>query len=325
MNSMRSALPCFLSALAGCFLLACNTTPKQSETTTFVTAPGASKNAPEIAQDDDTRLVRSTERNVKTWQELRLQGKAQQMEAVRRTIARSVDDNFDVFRTIALESDTIIVRNMAVKCIPFAFEMRDDARDTLLVLCKDRDPTLVQNAVLGLGILLHKDTDLTTVISLLASGNTDIRTNAGTALARLFLVKETPRILTPQYNLAIDRLVTMLHDPASIRSRRAAAWALANMRHPDTLPNLISAMKDDDEQVQMGGLRGIQLLGDQRALEAVIDFLDHGPTTQAASWAQQALESIAVQGGFARTKAELADLGTNARSWRKWFRNARMD
>lgn len=323
MNSMRSAALSFSLSL---FLLACNTTTQEeTTTTTTVRAPGAAASAPEIAHDEDTKLVRSTERNVNTWQELRLQGKTQQMDAVRRTIARAVDDNFDVFRTIALESDTILIRNMAVKCLPFAFEMRDDARDTLLVLCKDRDPTLVQNAVLGLGILLHKGTDLTVVVSLLASGKTDIRTNAATALARLFLVKETPRTLSAQYNLAIDRLVTMLHDESSIRTRRAAAWALANMRHPETLPHLISALKDDDDQVQMGGLRGIQLLGDQRALEPVIDFLDRGPSTQAASWAQQALESIAVQGGFARTKAELTDLGTNARSWRKWFRNARMD
>lgn len=318
MCSMRPAL-CALSLL----FVACQP-PKQDSTTNVVKPPGATQNAPDIAQDDVTKLIRTTARNVATWDELRRQGKLQQMTAVRRVIGRAVDDNFDDFRRTVLEADTAIVRNMAVKCIPFAYEQREQARDTLLVLCKDRDLTIVSNAVLGLGILLDKKTDLTPVVALLAHGNVQVRTSAATALIRLFLVKETPRSLTPQYITAMDRLVTMLHDDSSIRSRRAAAWALANMRHPDTLPHLISALKDEDKQVQWGGLNGLKLLGDQRGLEAVLDYLDSGPTTEGASWAVQALEAIALQGGFAKHKSDMKDLGTSPRAWRSWFRERRM-
>ncbi|MHC4930773.1 MAG: hypothetical protein ACYTGV_01090, partial [Planctomycetota bacterium] len=75
---------------------------------------------------------------------------------------------------------------------------------------------------------------------------------------------------------------------------------------------------------QIGGLRGLELLGDQRSLDPLLDYLDDAPTTEAASWARQALEKIAIQGGFAQNAGELTELGTNARLWRKWFRGARM-
>ena len=96
------------------------------------------------------------------------------------------------------------------------------------------------------------------------------------------------------------------------------------MRHPDTLPHLTSALSDDDKQVQWGGLNGIKLLGDQRSLEAVLQYLESGPTTEGESWAIQALESIAVQGGFVKHRAELKDLGASPRAWRSWFRERRM-
>ena len=75
--------------------------------------------------------------------------------------------------------------------------------------------------------------------------------------------------------------------------------------------------------VQIGGLYGMDLLGDARALDALFEFLDKGPTSQAGSWAKKALSTIAVQNGFAETPSELEDLGTSGRMWRKWFRAAR--
>ncbi|MHC4958774.1 MAG: HEAT repeat domain-containing protein [Planctomycetota bacterium] len=317
---MQSAL----ASLPFLLLLACQSPEKASETTTIVRAPGSEKDAPEIAIDENAKLIRGTERNVNTYEELRLQGQTQQMEAVRDSIARSVDDHFDVFDLAARTADTSIVRNMAVKCLPFAIERRADARKTLLVLCTDRDMTILSNAALGLGILRDKDTDLTPVVALLGHGNTQVRTNAAAALMRLFLIKETPRRLTPQYITAMDRLVTMMHDPASIRSRRAAAWALANMRHIDTMAHLVSALQDEDEQVQIGGLVGLKRLGDQRGLEPVLQYLEGGPTKEAASWARQALEVIVIQMGLAQSAGELRDLGTNPRTWRKFIRAARM-
>jgi hypothetical protein len=66
------------------------------------------------------------------------------------------------------------------------------------------------------------------------------------------------------------------------------------------------------------------MLGDQRALEPLLEYLDDAPTTAASSWTVQALEAIAMQGGFAKSHAEMKDLGTSARAWRNWFRDRRM-
>jgi hypothetical protein len=317
-----SVMRCALLALA-LLAVACGSTRKDDNVTTIVETE-IIKDSPELGQDETGRLLRRTDNNVKQHEELRLQGMTQQMVAVHRAIAQSVDDNIDTFRKVALEGDLLLQRNMAVKCLGFAVEQRERARDTLLVLLNDDSITIVANAVRGLGLLRDKDTDITPIVTLCGSGDPAIRTNAAATLAALFLIKETPRQLTPQYHAAIDRLVLLLHDESYTRSRRAAAWALANLRHPTTMEHLISALKDSDVQTQIGGLRGLELLGDQRSLDALLDYLDDAPTTEAASWARQALEKIAIQGGFAKNAAELTELGTNPRLWRKWFRGARM-
>ena len=75
--------------------------------------------------------------------------------------------------------------------------------------------------------------------------------------------------------------------------------------------------------LQIGGLYGIERLGDQRGLEPVLEFMSSTPSAEAASWAKKALVRIAVQGGFTNTPSELDKLGTSAKLWRKWFRAAR--
>ncbi|MHC4341580.1 MAG: HEAT repeat domain-containing protein [Planctomycetota bacterium] len=317
-----SVMRCALLALS-LFAVACGSPPKDDSATTIIETETI-KDSPELNQDETGRLLRRTDNNVKQHEELRLQGMTQQMVAVHRAIAQSVDDNIDTFRKVALEGDLLLQRNMAVKCLGFAVERREKARDTLLVLLNDDSVTIVANAVRGLGLLRDKETDLTPIVALCGSGDPAIRTNAAATLAALFLIKETPRRLTPQYHAAIDRLVLLLHDESHTRSRRAAAWALANLRHPITLEHLLSALRDPDVQTQIGGLHGLELLGDQRSLDPLLDYLDDAPTTEAASWARQALEKIAIQGGFAKNAAELTELGTNPRLWRKWFRGARM-
>ena len=304
-----------LLALTGCRSKPVSTTIIRTET---------ARQAEEFPTDEPTSLVRATARNVGSFIELRQQGKTQQMRAVHGVIAKSVDDNFDTFRQVALEGELSVIRNMATKCLGFAIKKRREARDTLLVLCLDRDKWIVANAVLGFGTLLDKEMDLAPIIALVGSGDVNIRTNAATALIGLFRVKETPRQLTPQYHTAIERLVTLLHDDTSVRSRRAAVWALANIRHPETLPHLVSALEDDDEQVQIGGLRGLEVLGDQRALEALLRFLEGSPTPEAISWVLVALKTIVVQAGLADAKAEMDDLGESPRKWREYIRNARM-
>ncbi len=302
-----------LLALWGC---------KSKPESTAVVKAGSAKDAPELDSDKGSQLARATERNVDQYYELLRQGRTQQSVALRQVVARAVDDDWATFAAVANDEKRSIVRNMSVKCISFASAKRVEARELLLGICANKPPKppwLLANAVLGIGNLLDRETDLTPVISLCGHGDVEVRTNAATALLHLFRVKATPRELTPQYHAAIDRLVTILHDRTSVRGRRAAAWALANLHHPALLDHLISALLDDDEQVQVGGLRGIEQLGDQRALEPLLAYLRKGPTPEGASWAQKALVSIAVQGGFTDKAAELEELGANPKLWEKWF------
>jgi len=315
--TMRFALLLFSAAIFVAPVGCVTTTDEPPPIKTFV------KEAPELELDDDHRLIRRTERNVTQYEELRLQMQTQKMVSLHRAIARTVDENFDVFRDRALEGDTILERDPAVRCLGFSIEHRAEARDTLLILLDERDVTLVRNAALSLGFLRDPETDIGRLVSLLGSGDIWIRTNSATALKEIFLVKETPRKLTPQYYAAIDRLVTLMHEKSSTRARIAAAWALSNLRHPEVLDHLIAALEDDEISVQVAGLRGIKLLGDQRALEALLDFLGGNISDESASWARLALEAIAVQSGLAKHASELQANGTSARKWREWFRAAR--
>jgi HEAT repeat protein len=309
-------------ALWGLLLLAaaCETT-KTGETTLPDTE--TIKDAPEVTGDEDTQLVRRTERNVKYFEELRLQGQTGSMMAVRRTIARTVDENFPTFQRIALDKQVSVQRNMAIQAIGFAAEYRTKARDLLVGLLDEDDPWILANAALALSRLADPETELTRLITLVGHADKEVRTSAATALMEIFNVQQTPRQLPPQYYAAIDRLVSLLHDKATTRGRRAAVFALANLQHPETLDHLASALEDSDEMVQIGGLYGIERLGDQRALEPVLEFLSKTASAEAASWAKKALVRIAVQGGFTNTPSELDKLGTSSKLWRRWFRAAR--
>ena len=201
--------------------------------------------------------------------------------------------------------------------------MRGRTGALLVRLFQDPEPVIVSNAALGVGILRDPKADLTPLVALLAHPELEVRINAASSLKELFVIRDTPRELNAQYITALDRLVGLLHEKRSVRARRAASWAIANMHHPDTLDHLISALADKDEMVQIGGLYGIELLGDQRALEPLLEYLEGGPTREGESWARKALVKIAVQGGFAQTASELDALSTSPREWRNWFRAAR--
>ncbi|MHC5032301.1 MAG: HEAT repeat domain-containing protein [Planctomycetota bacterium] len=318
-GKMRCARALVLGGLV--LLAAACETAKTGETTLPDTE--AIKDAPEITGDEATQLVRRTERNVKQYEELRLQGQTGSMVAVRRTIAQTVDDNFATFKRVALDEESSVQRNMAIQALGFANEYRDEARDMLVAMLGDDDPWILANAALALSRLKDPETDLSRLITLVGHADKEVRTNAATALMEIYNVQQTPRRLTPQHYAAIDRLVSLLHDKATTRGRRAAVFALANLQHPEVLDHLASALEDSDEMVQIGGLYGIERLGDQRGLEPVLEFMSSTPSAEAASWAKKALVRIAVQGGFTNTPSELDKLGTSAKLWRKWFRAAR--
>ncbi|MDH3591441.1 MAG: hypothetical protein OER88_06160 [Planctomycetota bacterium] len=323
MTRLASPVSWFLLAVLGAVLPACSSTPRESETTAPF-SPEAQQDGPEFSTDEGIRLIRSTERNVKHHSELMLQGKTQQMVALRRAVGRTVDDNFQTFEDTALKSEWVIHRNMAVKCIGFAVEERERAFQVLAQIAAEEDVTLVNNAALGMGMLRDKNIDLTILIKLLAHGNVDVKTSAATSIREIWLLQETPRELTPEHWTTIDRLLGLLHERRFARARRAAIWAFANLRHPDVLDHLVSALKDEDEYVQIGGLVGLERLGDQRGLEPILVYLEEGPTTSGVSYARKALVAIAVQAGFAKTPSECDVLGDNPRTWRQWIGVKRM-
>jgi hypothetical protein len=283
------------------------------------------KEALEEEGNEPGQIVRRTRMNVRRYDELRIEMQEQPMAAMRRTIAQSVDDNFDVFVQFAGDKQSSTLRTWSITCLGFAVEKRVQARELLQSLLTEMDvpPWDVANACMALSVMRDKETDLSRVIPLVGHGDPEVRASAATAIKEVWLVTGSPRDLTPQHYAAIDRLVALLHDDATIRGRRAAAWALANLRNPAVLDHLISALEDDDPEVQIGGLRGLEMLGDPRAFEPLFEYLDSNPAEGPQSFALRALQQTAVQNGFAQTKSELESLGTSGKAWRKWLRAQR--
>jgi HEAT repeat protein len=313
-----------LLAAAALLPLACNTPEKEPDI--VVPYEDQVKEALEHEGNEEGQVIRRTYQNVRRYEELRIDMQEQAMSALRRTIARSVDDDFETFKKYALDQQSATLRNWAIACLGFAIEKRVEARKLVESLLVDETtaPWLLANACQALAVLRDKDTDLTLVIRLVSHGNPEVRTSAATAIKEIWFVTQTPRDLTPQHYAAIDRLVSLLHDDATTRGRRAAVWALAYLRHPGVLEHLLGALNDPDAEVQIGALRGIEFLGDARAIEPLCEYLNGNPQDGPASFAVRALQQIAVQNGFAQTKSELESLGTSGKAWRKWFKSERM-
>jgi hypothetical protein len=321
MGKMRRALGAAVLLLGAC------SAPKK-EADIVIPYEDQVKEALEQGGNEQGQIIRRTYLNVRRYEELRIEGQSQPMAAMRRTIGQSVDENFDVFKQHALDkAGSATLRNWSVACLGFAIEKRVAARDLLQAFLVDPDapPWLLGNACQALAALRDKETDLSLVIPLVGHGDPEVRTCAATTIKEIWRVTVPPRELTPQYYAAIDRLAALLHDDATIRGRRAAVFALAYLHHPAALDLLISGLEDDDDEVQIGALYGIELLGDARAIEPLCEYLDEGPAEGPASHAVRALQQIAVQNGFAMTKGELESLGTSAKAWRKWFRAKRSE
>lgn len=313
-----------LLAPAALLLVACNQPEKDPDI--VVPYEDQVKEALEQGGNEEGQIIRRTYQNVRRYEELRIEMQEQPMAAMRRTIGRAVDDDFDVFKRHALDKEVVTLRNWAIACLGFAIDKRVEARKLLESQLTDETtaPWLLANACQSLAVLRDKETNLSLVVRLVSHGDPEVRTSAATAVKEIWYVTQTPRDLTPEYYAAIDRLVALLHDDATTRGRRAAVWALTYLRHPAVLEHLLGALDDRDAEVQVGALRGVETLGDARAIEPLCEYLDGSPQDGPASFAVRALQQIAVQNGFAQTKSELEPLGTSGKAWRKWFRSQRM-
>ena len=274
----------------------------------------------QLERQPSTQLVRRAARNTTIWQDLITQGRPDQATALAIAIGRTVDENFEVFVEVARNGVLKTLRNEAVKCLAFSREHRLEATTVLMGMLDDPTPAIVANAVRGIGLLKDSRTELAPLIHLLAHGSPTVRTESARALKELFMGREPMLVLTPQQRVALDRLGAMSTDRTNTAGRRAAVWALAYMRNPETLYFLISSLEDTDVRVQVGGLLGIERLADPRAIAPLIEYLNRNPTEAGSSWARRALIKIAVAEGRAASEAELATMGTGVAEWQDLFR-----
>jgi hypothetical protein len=317
-----------LPSLVALLPIGCVSTDDNEEPSNIIVVTEAGAEIEEtLALNDQTKLVRQTSESVNTYFELRIQGRTQAAKALRSTIAARVDEDYATFEDMALEGDLLLKRNIAVACLGFASENRVQARTALLRIAENNSEMafLRANAIRAVGILLDPETPLAPVITLLGARDKQLQTEAAGTFKELARVKKTPKVLTPQYHVAIERLAAMLYVKSNQNGRVHAVWALANLRHPATFDHLVAALGDRYEEVQIGALYGLTLLGDQRAIEPLLSFLGDGQTTTAESWCVKALKAIVVQAGLATDRSELIPLGTSPRKWREYIRAARSD
>ncbi len=327
-SSLTTASTVLCAAMTVLFPVACvSVDQNKGPASVIAVAEAGAEIEKTLELDDDTRLVRSTSESVNSYFELRIQGREQASAALRTTIASRVDEDYEIFEEMALEGDLLLKRNIAVVCLGFADENRVRARTSLLRIAENRSEMafLRANAIRSVGILLDPDTPIGPVITLLDARDKKLRTEAAGAFKELARVKKTPKVLTPQYHVAIERLAAMLYVKSNQNGRVNAVWALANIRHPATFDHLVAALGDRYEEVQIGAIYGLTLLGDQRALEPILSFLADGPTSAAESWCVKALRMIVIQAGLATDRAKLIPLGDSPRKWREFIRAARFD
>ena len=100
-----------LAGLGGLFASACASSDatKSDEVTNIVTVGvGAEEDQPALGGSDVAKRVRNTAESVKRYEELKLQGNSRAMIALRTTIARTVDEDFNDYRDMALTLDSLV-------------------------------------------------------------------------------------------------------------------------------------------------------------------------------------------------------------------------
>ncbi len=307
---------CRFLVLALALAVACKSKPA---VTTRVT-PISLELPEQLERQPSTKLIRRTARNTTIWQELITQGRPDQATSLAIAIGRTVDENFEVFVDVAQNGVLKTLRNEAVKCLAFSRKHRFEATNVLMGMLDEPTPAIVANAVRGIGLLKDPRTDIAPLIDLLSHGTPTVRTESARALKELFAEREPMLFLTAQQRVALDRLAGMTTDRTNTAGRRAAVWALAYMRNPETLDFMISALEDTDVRVQVGGLFGIESLADPRAIAPLIRYLSRTSTEAGSSWARRALIKIAVAEGRAASEGELAKMGTGVAEWQDFFR-----
>jgi hypothetical protein len=87
------------------------------------------------------------------------------------------------------------------------------------------------------------------------------------------LRKEAVFALTKIVNDKSLGTLCMLLGESNVEMRQAGAWALSNIRAPESIICLLAALDDEDENVRDWAIRGLRDMDDARALQGLADAL----------------------------------------------------
>lgn len=77
----------------------------------------------------------------------------------------------------------------------------------------------------------------------------------------------------------LGTICTLLGDP-NVEIRQSGAWALSNIRSPESIVCLLAALDDDDELVRDWAIRGLRDMDDSRALQGLADAVHKAPSKE---------------------------------------------
>jgi HEAT repeat protein len=147
-------------------------------------------------------------------------------------------------------------RNRQVAAMAIGFSGSERALPPLLAALDDELPAVVQNALIGLGLLAQADTPLEKIRRLLLEApESKTRNNAGFALQRLLEVGvRSPGLL--------DDLRLALIDPEP-GVRVQAATSLRLLQDPKALPDLADRLQDNEDLVAVAAARAMRRIGQE--------------------------------------------------------------
>jgi HEAT repeat protein len=217
---------------------------------------------------------------------------------LRRGARQRLDELIDLLETGA-------PRNRQVAAMAIGFSGSERALPPLLAALDDELPGIVQNALIGLGLLANADTPLVRIRELLLEApESTTRNNAGFALQRLLEVGvRAPGLL--------DDLRLALIDPEP-GVRVQAATSLRLLQDPEALPELADRLKDDEDLVAVAAARAIRRIGQEIDAESgrcARNLFEAWKDTKGNRKAALRYEMSILR---------RADLGDKEEEWREW-------
>jgi HEAT repeat protein len=246
------------------------------------------------------------DRSLATWAELRTSAEPDD-QRTRRSLERNLRESVRQNQTLFLEElESGATQNRCVVAFALGFSGDAAVLGPLVGVLSDRDPSVVSNALLGIGVLGSPETPLAQVLHLLRSSeDRTTRVNACFALQRLVALGRREAEVAEVLTAALDD-----EEPA-VRAQAATALALAEERA--ILGRLIDMLGDGSDMVVFATASSLGHLGRShledkgpvaRGLVDALDRLRH----ETRPWCLTQL--VLLNDGVS--------LGEEAGPWREW-------